>query len=186
MSFEIEKPNDINQLCAIDISGVKDKVLKLSDKIWASENSRKENDFDCFHHTQHIVFKFITHREDHKAYHVNRSWYLWEPIFMPIMDQVAEYYGFRNAVFPKAMLARLEAGYEIDPHRDLAEPNRFTHKIHVPISTNPEVRFFIDDRAYELSEGFAYEVNNLKKHAVQNFGDQHRVHFIFEVFNQAD
>ena len=184
MSREIGKPQAVEKLCAVALSGVKETVLKISDKMWSGEDSRKENNFACFHHTQHIVFRFITDMEDHTEFHTNRSWHLWEPMFMPIMQQVAAVYGFNNAVFPKAMLAKLKAGHEIDPHQDQAPPNRFTHKVHIPIVTNPDVRFYVDGHAYELAEGFAYEVNNLQTHAVVNDGKQDRVHFIFELYDE--
>jgi aspartyl/asparaginyl beta-hydroxylase (cupin superfamily) len=54
------------------------------------------------------------------------------------------------------------------------------HRIHVPIVTNPRVRFMIDGRPYQLQVGEAYEVNNQKMHSVMNKGDTDRINFIFD------
>ena len=54
------------------------------------------------------------------------------------------------------------------------------HRIHVPIVTNPRVRFMIDGRPYQLEVGQAYEINNQKTHSVMNKGDTDRINFIFD------
>jgi hypothetical protein len=53
----------------------------------------------------------------------------------------------------------------------------------VPIVTNPDVTFFVDDVAYHFAEGEAVEVNNMAFHAVTNRGTTDRIHLIFEYFD---
>ena len=103
-------------------------------------------------------------------------------MLLPIMKKMVEPYGFRQPEFPKVMLARLEAGHVIDRHVDGAGANLHTHKIHIPLQTNEKALFHIDDKSFNLKEGVGYEVNNIIPHGVENYGDEDRIHLIFEVF----
>ncbi len=53
----------------------------------------------------------------------------------------------------------------------------------MPLLTNPQVGFRIDDKIYHLPEGEAIEVNNLGIHAVRNDGTTDRIHLIFEYYD---
>ena len=120
---------------------------------------------------------------DHRKFYSNPIWSVWKPDLLPILDGVVVPYDFCKPIYPKVMLARLQAGAEIDRHTDGAGSNKFTHKIHVPIQTNEKAQMFINDRAFHLEAGCAYEVNNLVRHAVENLGAEDRIHLIFEVFD---
>ena len=80
----------------------------------------------------------------------------------------------------RAMAAKLMAGGLILPHRDSHPSFAAGHRIHVPIVTNPRVRFMVDGRPVSLQVGEAYEINNQKVHSVMNKGDTDRIHFIFD------
>ena len=92
-------------------------------------------------------------------------------------------YGYRNADYPRVMLARMAPGGVIKPHRDANPAAKWPHKVHVPLLTNPDVGFLVGDRVYHLPEGEAVEVNNLGIHAVRNDGASDRIHLIFEYFD---
>ncbi len=78
------------------------------------------------------------------------------------------------------MAARLEAGGIIKPHHDKHPSFHYGHRIHIPIVTNPRVRFMIDGRPQKMSIGEVYEINNQKKHSVMNKGSEGRINFIFD------
>ncbi|MEM9690030.1 MAG: aspartyl/asparaginyl beta-hydroxylase domain-containing protein, partial [Pseudomonadota bacterium] len=80
----------------------------------------------------------------------------------------------------RAMAAKLTAGTTITPHTDAHPSFKYSHRIHVPITTNRKVRFMIDGRPHRLEVGKAYEVNNQKRHGVINGGDEDRITFIFD------
>ena len=71
------------------------------------------------------------------------------------------------------------------PHRDSHPSFGAGHRIHVPIITNPRVRFMIDGRPYQLQVGEAYEINNQKVHSVMNKGAEDRINFIFDYMPPA-
>ncbi len=185
MPQTITKPDTIHQLGAVDIGPLKSLVDCLSEKVWRQENERKENNFYCFHHTQHIIFRFIEGNQHPCKFYSNPIWSIWRKILLPMMEQVAAPYNYSQPIYPKVMLARLAAGQIIDRHVDGAGSNLYTHKIHIPLQTNPQARFIVKEWAYQLKAGQAYEVNNIAPHAAENFGEIDRIHLIFELFDGA-
>jgi hypothetical protein len=185
MSY-VTKPETIRLLGPVDIAAIKKLILRTSERVWDMEDERKENKFSCFHHTRHIVFRFIDGMRDHRRFHSNPIWPVWQAQLQPVIERAAASYGFRDPVYPKVMLARLAAGAVIDRHVDGPGSNLHTHKIHIPIQTNEQASIIISDRPFHLLEGHAYEVNNLAPHSVENLGPADRIHLIFEVFDQAE
>ena len=94
-------------------------------------------------------------------------------------DLVMKFYPPGGIVL-RAMAAKLLAGGIINPHVDKHPSFHVGHRIHIPITTNPRVRFMIDGRPYQFQVGEAYEINNQKNHSVMNKGDEDRITFIFE------
>ncbi len=186
MVRRVAKPDGVVDLGPVDVRRLREKVSALGERAWAREDARKENAFPCFHDTRHIVFRFIEGNRDPRRFYSNPSWSVWETLLMPVMRQAVSFYGFSDPLFPKAMLARLAAGRKIDLHYDGAGSNLLTHKIHVPLITNPGARFLTGDREHALAVGRAYEVNNIGLHGAANEGVDDRIHFIFEVFEGGD
>ena len=182
MPPKVQKPTAIRALGDVDVAALVELVRRISPATWDGEDAIKENNFDVFHHTQHIIFRFIAGNRDPEDNYANPAWEIWRPVLMPIMLQAVEPYQFRNPHFPKAMLAKLAAGHHIDPHYDGAGSNQRVHKIHVPLVTNPDASFQVNGESFHLDLGKAFEVNNIVSHGARNDGDQDRVHFIFEVY----
>jgi hypothetical protein len=120
---------------------------------------------------------------DWRRSHDRPLWEAWRERLEPVLRQAVAPYGYANGVFPRVMLARMPPGGEIKPHQDTNVAARWPHKIHVPITTNDRVAFWIDGTAYHLPVGEAFEVNNMAVHAVRNDGDSDRIHLIFEYYD---
>ena len=181
----VRKTASFRDLGPVDIGALAPLVARISEDTWQAENARKENDFAVFHHTRHVVFRFTPGNRTPLNFYSTPAWDVWSPILLPIMHEAVREYGFVAPEFPKAMLARLEAGQVIDPHRDGAGSNLLTHKIHVPLQTNPGATFCAGGEVRHLERGHAYEVNNVGRHSARNDGPQDRIHLIFEVFDNA-
>jgi hypothetical protein len=181
----VKKPGAVQRLGPVPIDRLTRIASRLTDEAWANEDAVKENDFVVFHHTQHLIFRFIRGNRDPEDFYTNPAWDVWKNELEPVMESAIESYGFAKPVFAKAMLARLKAGHEIDRHRDGAGSNLRCHKIHVPLVTNPQATFQVGEEFYHLEPGYAWEVNNIKPHGARNLGEIDRVHFIFEVFDGA-
>ena len=181
----VAKPTRVRPLGAVGVEDLRSHVARLSEKVWRQEDAAKENDFPCFHHTQHIIFRFINGNRDPRRFYSNPIWAVWHRMLLPVMAWAAAPYDYADPVYPKVMLARLEAGHEIDLHVDSGGSNPFTHKVHVPIETNPAAVLRVDGADIHLAAGRAFEVNNLVPHGASNGGETDRVHLIFEVFEDA-
>ena len=176
------KPSTVRCLGSVDAAPLASRVLRLSDRAWRRADRTKENRYPCFHHTRHVIFRFIEGARDPARFYSTPAWPVWRPWLLPIMRRVAASYGFVEPVFPKAMLARLESGQGIDLHLDGGGANPLVHKVHVPIQTDPAAVIFVKGARLHLASGYAWEINNLAEHGAFNAGARDRIHFIFEVF----
>ena len=182
----VVKPETFRHLGEFDVSSLAELVSKLPDKLWEIEDERKENKFSVFHHTQHIIFRFCPGNQDPRNFYSTPIWSVWKNKLQPLLEKICEPYGYKNITFSKVMLARLLAGHEIDRHVDGAGSNLVTHKIHVPLQTNPKATFTIEEDTRHLQYGSAFEVNNIARHAAANLGEEHRIHLIFEFFEGSE
>jgi len=183
---QVLKPDSYLDLGDVDIAELQKWVAGLSDKVWAQEDAKKENDFAVLRNTQHIIFRFIPIHDDPRNHYSNPIWDIWKTMLVPLMDRVARGYRHREAMYPKVMLARLPAGEHISRHKDGGGSNLYTHKVHVPLMTNSGAMFLVNETARHLEVGRGYEVNNLAYHAAENKGDTDRIHLIFEHLDCAD
>ena len=182
----VEKPARVRDLGAVDAEALRVQVERLSEKAWNLDDAVKENDFPCFEHTRHIIFRFIHRNLSPLHCYAHPGWMVWKPLLLPVMAQAAAGYGFVEPVYPKAMLARLAAGGEIEGHIDAQPANALVHKIHVPLVTNPKAMLRVHGEEFHLPVGRAWEINNLTVHGAFNGGGRDRIHFIFEVFEGWD
>lgn len=170
----------MRELGAIDISDIKEAILNISEEVWAANNESKPNKFAEFHSTEHIIFKFVDSFNDYTKSSTMPIWEEWKERLMPLLEKAVEPYGYAKGVFSRIMLAKLAPKGVINAHVDGKKVAVFPHKIHIPIKTNPGVKFFVNPKNYSFAEGFAYEVNNRKVHFVENNGEESRIHLIFE------
>ena len=181
----VEKPASVRRLGAVDVDALRAHAERLSEKVWRQEDAAKENDYFCFTHTRHIVFRFIHGNRTPLRYYSRPIWKVWQRWLLPVMARAAAPYGYAEPVYPKAMLARLAAGCGIDTHVDGEGSHPLTHRIHVPLQTSPRATLTVNGTDFHLEYGHAFEVNNLVPHGVFNGGEEDRIHFIFEVFEGA-
>lgn len=167
----------------VDITELKQIVLDIPEVIWNIETKKRENDFWCFTGTKHIIFKFQTGIEDPNNYKEKPLWSIWQSKLLPLMQKAVEPYEYKDGLFPKVMLAKLQPHCRINAHIDANLRNRRLHKIHIPLQTNQKVVFMVKEKSYFLEEGYAYEVNNIVKHQAINNSNKARIHLIFEYFD---
>ncbi|HEX6661470.1 MAG TPA: aspartyl/asparaginyl beta-hydroxylase domain-containing protein [Sphingomicrobium sp.] len=177
------KTQSIRPLGTIDVTRLREAVLAIPETRWNVENSSKPNRFETLSSTRHIVFRFVSNFVDWRESYDRPAWDEWKGVLEPVLAAATADYGYARGAFPRVMLARMAPGGEIEPHNDSNPAAQWPHKIHIPILTNPDVTFFVDDVAYHFAEGEAVEVNNMATHAVTNRGNTDRIHLIFEYFD---
>jgi hypothetical protein len=183
---ERRKTTSVRFLGPVDIGGIRDDILAIPEEVWAMENAAKPNKFEELYGTKHIVFRFVDSFADWRYSHDRPLWPEWKSRIEPVLKQACAPYGYAHGIYPRVMLARMPAGGVIKPHVDAAPAASWPHKIHVPITTNPQVQFYVDPHTYHFEVGQAYEVNNLAPHAVENAGTTPRIHLIFEYYEAAE
>ena len=155
-------------------------VACLDEAAWTEKQYRQEM-FNVHSSTQSIVLCFI----DLAAWPritVARDvgWDRLGEYAQPVMDEIIARNYDPGGVVIRSMAVRLPAGARITPHVDEHESLRLSHRIHLPLTTNPRVRFFVDGVPHRFEPGRAVEVNNQLSHSVMNDSADDRVHFIFD------
>ena len=170
----------LKELGEYDISPLKDIILALPEEAWAAHEYR-QLEYEVHEHTQSIVMVF-TDGADWPNIEVKREagWNLLAKQAVPLMHQILKDHYPPGGTIIRAMAARLQAGGIIKPHHDAHPSFHYGHRIHIPIYTNPRVRFMIDGRPQTMLVGSVYEINNQKKHSVMNKGSEGRINFIFD------
>ena len=178
------KTESIRRLGPVDIAALREAVLRIDEARWDAENADKPNRFEALDRTRHIVFRFVSNFQDWRDSYDRPLWAEWKGMLEPVLAQAVRDYGYKDAAFPRVMLARMAPGGVIKPHRDANPAAKWPHKIHVPLLTNDKVTFFVDGVGYHFPEGEAVEVSNMAVHAVENAGDTDRIHLIFEYYDR--
>ena len=79
-------------------------------------------------------------------------------------------------------LLNLRPGAIIKEHRDLELGYEAGEaRIHIPILTNPQVEFYLDNERMELKEGECWYMNFDLPHRINNFGTTDRVHLVMDI-----
>ena len=80
-----------------------------------------------------------------------------------------------------AILINLPKKERISPHYDVGEYFSKRSRIHIPITTNKDCIFQIDEELKNMKEGEIWEINNNeKKHSVENNGLEDRIHLLVD------
>jgi len=85
-----------------------------------------------------------------------------------------------------ARLLCLEVGAEIKPHRDHClgyEDGEF--RLHIPITTNPDVEFLLAGERIIMEEGSCWYINANEIHSVANKGTENRIHLVIDGIRNA-
>jgi len=170
----------LRNLGPVDSASLIEAVLAQPEPAWKEDQYRQEV-FDVHKATESIVMIFVD--LDHWPDIVVKKEPGWDRLAdaaLPLMNDVITKFYPPGGTVIRAMAAKLLAGQKITPHVDKHPSFHYGHRIHVPITTNPRVRFMIDGRPYQFKVGEAYEINNQMMHSVMNKGDEDRITFIFD------
>lgn len=176
--MDIDTP--LRELGEIDITPLRDAILAQDDGAWLEDQYRQEA-FDVHYDTQSIVMVFVDlDKWPDIVVSQEPGWERLADAALPIMNDIISRLYQPGGTVIRAMAAKLLSGKTIKPHTDRHQSFHCGHRIHIPITTNPRVRFMIDGKPYQFKIGEAYEINNQKKHSVMNKGKEDRITFIFD------
>lgn len=163
------------------MDALREQILSFDDSIWREEQLRQEKYNEVHYNTESVIAIFCDH-DDWPNIDVvkGRGWEKLADTAIPVMHDIIGRHYVPGGTIIRAMAAKLTAGTTITPHTDAHPSFVYSHRIHIPITTNRKVRFMIDGRPHRLEVGKAYEINNQKRHGVINGGDEDRITFIFD------
>jgi hypothetical protein len=175
--MDIETP--LKDLGDVDVGPLRNAILGLDDSAWL-DNKKRQVDYEVHRQTESVILVFCDGGKQELEVSKQAGWDLLAEDAVPVMhDLIGRAYP-KGGTIIRAMAAKLLAGGRINPHFDSHATFRRSHRIHVPITTNPRVRFMIDGRPFRMQVGKAYEINNQKTHSVINSGTEDRITFIFD------
>ncbi|MDY6944574.1 MAG: sulfotransferase [Pseudomonadota bacterium] len=100
----------------------------------------------------------------------------------PYIRQILASFG---VVWSRSRLLRLAPGATVPEHADI-NYHWFTRvRLHIPIVTRPEVRFFCGDQAVHIAAGEAWVFDNWRSHRVENFTPDERIHLVADTSGSA-
>lgn len=140
----------VRDLGPVDTGRLAEAILAQDEAAWREEQIREES-YEVHKQTRSIVLVFTDgggwpEIEVHKE----PGWDRLAEVAVPVMHDIIERCYPPGGAIIRAMAAKLIAGGKIRPHRDSHPSFHHGHRIHVPITTNPRVRFIIDGRPYQI------------------------------------
>ena len=78
---------------------------------------------------------------------------------------------FFNLVKPKT---------SIKPHTDILQFKPATPRVHIPIVTNEDAFFNLEDEEIHMKMNNMYVFDNFKIHSVSNYSDEKRIHLVID------
>ncbi len=170
----------LRELGSVDVAVLRETILAQEEEAWKEDKYRQEV-FEVHHATESIVMLFVEiDRWPDIVVNKEPGWSRLSEAALPLMNDIIKKHYPPGGTVIRAMAAKLLAGGKITPHVDKHPSFHHGHRIHIPITTNPRVRFMIDGQPYQFKVGEAYEINNQKTHSVMNKGTDDRITFIFD------
>ena len=163
----------------IDVSELSKEINNLDQLKWDDWKLRQTR-FPPHKRTNSIPFiwnNWDQKTKSMKIEHMNQDSRLWE-LIIPILQNLRKKY---EGTIVNCLFARLPSKEKIFPHKDTGIHLLLINRIHVPIKTNSDVKFFIDGKKYVFPPGRCFELSNEKQHAVFNMSDEDRVHLIIDI-----
>ena len=109
-----------------------------------------------------------------------------KPYLDEIIAQVKNFYGYKNLKLTNELFTELQKGGIIPEHTDDGKLLTTHHRIHIPLVSDPAVKFTLDHKDYYLEPGHGYEINNQLTHEVRNESNIDRIHMIIDLKEWKD
>jgi aspartyl/asparaginyl beta-hydroxylase (cupin superfamily) len=174
----IKKPKNILRIKRVNIKKIKSFLETLTENDWNEWNLRQKI-FYVHKDTKSypLLWSFDIENNNLVVYKKNIDSDIWK-ILKPELDYLSEKY---KGKIVKCMFALLPPGGKITEHWDRNNTLLISHRVHLPLKTNRNVKFFVNKTLYNFKEGILYELNNQLLHSVENNSLQDRIHLIIDV-----
>ena len=180
---------NFHKIGTIDVDHFKRLIVLLPPQAWLDDTERQTK-YEVHRQTQTIGLVY-DYDFRHKNPTVRQPFKYFESALMPMVKFVAQHYDQtpEGSVLAaqsgpgycvRASLVRLNPGGTIDAHQDKNFSLAHSHRIHIPLLTNPGVEFKVGNETRYLAEGEVIEINNRRMHSVSNNSDAARIHLLLD------
>ncbi len=171
----------VDQRCLgpVNVGALAERILGQAPDAWLEQALRQQT-YEVHRDTESIVMLFCDESWPEGEIYREAGWERLADVAMPLIDDIVDRYLEPGGKLLRAMAAKLKANGRIPAHRDSLHSFHIGHRIHVPITTSPGVRYTISGKPYSFDVGQAYEINNQMKHSVMNMSNEDRISFIFD------
>jgi hypothetical protein len=97
---------------------------------------------------------------------------------MRVMEELGSTWG-------RSRLMGLQPGADVPRHVDVHYYWRTHLRIHIPVITNPEVRFTCEGQTVHMEAGECWLLDSFYPHSVRNLGDELRIHLVLDTVGSA-
>lgn len=162
---------------------INESLSLIKTEFWEIDKMR--NKMGSLTQTKSIVLR---HFNDYKSVNsenwkneiYNKQLYpIFENLINKILYVLRKEYHFRDYI---AFFARLKPKGIVGLHVDSGPFLETCHRIHIPIKTNENVFYIIEDQKYNWTKGNIYEFDNTRIHGVVNESDEERIHLLFNLY----
>ncbi len=101
---------------------------------------------------------------------------------LPYVRQVLASFG---VVWSRSRLLRLDAGAVVPGHSDINRHWFSRVRVHIPVVTQPAVRFHCGGESVHMAAGEAWIFDNWRLHGVEHAGDAPRIHLVADTSGSA-
>lgn len=91
-----------------------------------------------------------------------------------------------NTVWSRSRLMRIEGGGSVPLHSDTNHHWFYRVRVHIPVITRPEVRFFCADQSVHMAAGEAWVFDNWREHKVLNPTPEARIHLVADTAGTSE
>jgi uncharacterized protein YajQ (UPF0234 family) len=171
---------NFNYLGKINIDNIKNKLKKFSKKDW-NEFDFRQKTYEVHKETKTIPIIFDTDFRIKDPTKLTTY-----AIFKKELEEINNKFKvlFGKGFIIRAILVNLKANTKIPFHIDKGKSLEMCNRVHIPIITNKDVFFKIEDQIKQLKEGEMWEINNSERlHSVENNSNKDRIHLIIDWIN---
>lgn len=101
------------------------------------------------------------------------------PVLDKILNRLSEFYVIDDYT---SLLCNLRPGGQLAMHCDGGVGLEDIHRVHIPITTNPEAWYFVEDTQLNMLKGRIYEIDNQRFHGIHNVGQTDRIHLLVNIY----
>jgi hypothetical protein len=151
-----------------DVDRLVEEVAGIPEKCWIPHPD---------HHRGNTALPLISlHGEDNDLFHGPMK----VTPHLARLEYTQQVMASLGEVFGRSRLMRLASGCEVPLHTDTNYHWYNRVRIHVPISTTPEVIFHCGDKKTHMAAGECWIFDTWRQHRVTNDSDETRVHLVFD------